>query len=286
LRALLGFGGQVQVTNVMLMLNDQVDRSLIAYAFGPALLGLFALATLPAYAVRGASFALLSGLLPAASSIAADNDPARLRALVLRATRYIALADFALIAGVGVLAQPIIHTWLGPGYGRVAWTLVLILCGYVLWLPDQVIVHALYAVGLPGVRTRADLAFLLIHAPLSAFLTWKYGYFGTVVGTGVALTLTRLYVYWAGAPTLGIRLGYLFRFGFLRPTVAALAALTPTVVLLRLWLPAGAPALALGGTVFCLVYFTLAYRWAFDDYDRDLLLTRVVPVFQSALGRQ
>lgn len=274
LRKILGFSSRVQVTTVTLFLNDQVDRWLIAYALGPGPLGTFQLASRASQAMRGISFSFLSGIMPAGSDLAALDSTHRLRQLYLRSSRYVAILDFGLCAGLAALAGPLVFLWLGPGYGRVAQTMIVILAGYIVWLPSQVTADLLNGLGRPGIRMRADLAFLLIHIPLSVLLIWRFGYFGTVIGTAIALSITRAYVYVAGPKRIGSSFREMASFGLWRPaliTAAALAAAAGVQLVTRISIATALAAVL----AFAAVFLTGTLLFALDEYDRRLLIQTV-----------
>jgi O-antigen/teichoic acid export membrane protein len=270
LRRIMGFSTRIQATTVTLFLNDQVDRTLIAYALGPASLGFYQLAARAAIALRGVSFSLLAGFVAVSSDLAATSQHARLQRLCLRATKYIATVDYGLFAGVACLAQPFVWAWLGPGYGRVAQTMVLILAGYAVWIPTQPTSEALNGLGRPEIRMRADLAFLCLHIPLSVFLIWRFGYFGTIVGTTFALAFTRLYLYVVGPRIIGVSPATLVRRSLLHPAIAALLASASVLALEAVthiswgWLCAEI-------ALFASVYLSYAYFLILDDNDRHSL---------------
>ncbi|GAC1324342.1 MAG: oligosaccharide flippase family protein [Chloroflexota bacterium] len=270
LKKVLRFSMKVQVTTLTLFLNDQVDRTLIAYALGQSRLGSYALASRAAAALRNVSFAVMSGVLPAASDLAALNDRARLQQLYLRGSRYLAIIDFGLCLGVAALARPLVEAWLGPGYSLSATTLTIVLVGYAIWLPNQATTEILYSIERPDVPMKADVAFLVMHIPLSAFLIWRFGYLGTVIGTSLALSVTRLYLYAAGARTLDVPVLDLIRFSFLQPAIAVAIAVTPAIVLQVLGAPLSLPLLLLEGLAFCFLYCSYVGVWALDAYDRDI----------------
>jgi Polysaccharide biosynthesis protein len=137
LRRIMRFSTKVQVATLTLFLNDQVDRTLIVYALGPASLGFYQLASRAAFALRGISFSLLPGFVAVSSDLAATSQHARLQRLYIKATRYVAAVDYGLFAGVASLSQPLVWAWLGAGYGQVADTIILVLAGYAVWLPTQ-----------------------------------------------------------------------------------------------------------------------------------------------------
>jgi O-antigen/teichoic acid export membrane protein len=285
LKTILRFSTKVQFTTIALAMNDQVDRTLIAYVLGPSMLGYYALASRAATSLRGVSFALMSGIVPAASDLAALGETARLRELYLRGSRYLAIVDFALCVGIAGLARPLVALWLGPGYGRVAVTIMIILGGYAVWLPGHMTDSILYGVGRAEIRMRADIAFLLVHVPLSLLLIWRYGYFGTVVGTSLALTSTRLYYYWAGSRALGVRIVDLLRFSFFQPAVGALLALGAVVTMQLASAQQSLPILLAEGALFGAIYAGYVALFALDRYDRELMRTSILPRARNLLGR-
>lgn len=273
LKTILSFSAKVQVATLTLTLNDQVDRAFITYALGTTRLGLYQLAARASTSFSSLSFALMAGVMPAISDLAAVKDTERVRQLVVRASRYLAIVDFGLCAGAASLSRPLIWLWLGPGFDQVAWTMIIILAGYTIWLPCQGLTNALNGIGRPDIRLRADLAFLLIHIPLSAFLIWRFGFFGTVAGTSFALASTRLYIYHAGPPVLGIPTRVLIRQSFLRPAVAAAIASLSVLIVQVAGAPLTVPVVLAEMTIFGILYGVPTFLFSLDDYDRVLLGT-------------
>jgi O-antigen/teichoic acid export membrane protein len=268
-RKIFAFSARMQITSLALFLNDQVDRVLVAYALGPAPLGYYQLAARASQTISGVSYSLMSGSLSAASDLAATENWPRFRDFFIRSSRYVAIVDFGACFCVGTLAHPLVGLWLGPGYERVASTAMIILAGYAFFLPVQATHAALNAVGHPEIGMRADLAFLFIHIPLSATLLWRFGFFGTVIGTAIAISSTRLYLYWAGSRFLGIGSLTLVRQSFLHPFIAALlAALSAFVVSSPIH--SSLVALILGLVVFSTVFVAYTFTLALDSYDRRL----------------
>jgi O-antigen/teichoic acid export membrane protein len=275
IRRILRLSTRVQITNVTLFLNDQLDRTLIAYALGPFFLGYFQLAQRAAATIPYGCTALTQGLLPAAADLAARDQWDRLRTLQLRASRYLAVSTFGPCAGIGGLAFPLVRAWLGPGYERVSLTIVILLAGYLCWLPCQAITPLLNGIGRPDIRMRADLAFLALHLPLCAFLLWRVGYFGGITGTAFALATTRLPIYVAGSRALGTGVRDLVRGSLWGPLVSAAAGLAVVVAAQLLIRASGGLVLAAESGTFVAVYSTLTWRLSFDGYDRQLVLGRL-----------
>ena len=279
LRRIMGFSTKVQVTTLTLFLNDQVDRTLIVYALGPASLGFYQLASRAAFALRGISFSLLAGFVAVSSDLAATSQHARLLRLYIKATRYVAAVDYGLFAGVASLSQPLVWAWLGAGYGQVADTIILVLAGYAVWLPTQPTTETLNGLGRPEIRMRADLAFLFLHIPLSIFLIWRFGYFGTIVGTVFALAVTRVYLYTVGPRLIGVSPVLLFRQSLLHPAIAALLA-SAGVLALEAATYISWAWLVIEVALFGTIYLTYGYFFILDDEDRGAITSRL-----PALGR-
>jgi O-antigen/teichoic acid export membrane protein len=280
LKPILSFSVKAQVTSVTLMLNDQVDRTLIAYALGTTPLGYYQLAAKAGEAVRGLSFALMGGVMPAISDLAAVGHGVRLREMYVRTSRYLAILDFGLCAGIAGLALPLIRAWLGPGYGQVAITLIIILAGYAIWLPSQSTSDPLNGISRPDIRMHADLAFLFVHVPLSILLIWRFGYFGTVIGTTFSLSSTRLYIYWRGPRALGVPVTELLRRSYLQPAAGATLALFSVALPQVLGVPFSFVTLLAEGSVFVAVYLGYITLVALDAYDRELLHSAAQPLLR------
>jgi O-antigen/teichoic acid export membrane protein len=285
LKRILRFSTKVQITNLTLVLNYQVDRTLIASVLGPTMLGFYALASRAASIIDGISHALMNGILPASSDLAALNQTARLQQLYFRASRYLAILDLGLCAGVGGLAIPLFHAWQGQGFNRSAITLMIILFGYALWLPSQATTEPLYGLERPEIRMRADIGFLMLHIPLSVVLLWRFGYFGTVVGTALALATTRIYVYVAGAHALGASVWDLLHRSFMHPAIAALIGLAVVVPLQLAGAPLSIPMLLVEGGLFCIAYMGYIGIFGLDPYDRDLVRAHIPSSVRQFVSR-
>jgi O-antigen/teichoic acid export membrane protein len=278
LRQILRFSTRIQLSSIAFAVNDQLDRTLIAYVLGPTLLGSYALAARAAQSLRGISYSLASGLLPAAADISALGDSERLRQLYLRATRYLAIADFGMCVCVATFSRPLVNAWLGAGHDRVAVTLMIILAAYTIALPCHATSEALNGMGRPDIRLRADLTLLPVHLALGIILIWQFGYFGTLVGTAVIYAGNRTYLYWAGARAVHVSPLELLRRSLLPPAIAAMLALAAGLAIQAMGAPLTIPVLIGELAAFALVYLGYLGLFALDRYERELLAEHVSPL--------
>lgn len=283
LRMVLAFSSRVQVTTVMLVLNNQVDRILIASVLGPAQLGYYQLASRAADSVRGMSLTLMQTVLAAASDLAALNQHDRLRQLYLRVTHYLAIVDFPLCFAVAALARPAVALWLGPGYDRVAATIVIVLTGYLSSMMIQPLDNTLNGTGRPGIRMRADVLFLMVHIPLSATLLWRFGYYGTVTGTALALISTRLYFFWWGTRALQIPWQQVARSGLMQPAIGAAFAAAGAIAVQASGVPTTVLTLIGEVVLFGAIYVGYIVTFGIDVYDREMVKSYASAARHAAL---
>jgi O-antigen/teichoic acid export membrane protein len=278
-RQILRFSAKIQGSVFTSAVNDLLDRFLISYALGPVLLGSYALALRGAQAVRGLSYSVASGLLPAAADLHALGQTERLRELYIRATRYLAIFDIAVCLCLAALARPLVHAWLGAHHDRVAVTLIVMLASFTIALPCQATSELLNGMGRPEVRLRADLILLPAHVTLAIVLIWQFGYYGTIAGTAIVYGLNRTYLLWAGARVARVPFSELLRRSLLPPATAGLLATAVGVTIQALNPPLTIPVLVGELAAFGLTYVGVLAVVFLDRYERDLITQRAAPLF-------
>lgn len=185
-RGALAFGGPLQVASLMAVLHMNLDKFLLP--------GLVALAAVTPYelgsrvpgTMQTFPIMLLLAMLPAAASMHAAGDSARLRELYVRGNRYLLTATAVMLAALIGPADRLFATWLGPGHGDAAMALrgLTLATGFSL------------ATGMGSVSVRArgrtDLEAwfgalsLGLHLSLSLLLMPRWGLRGAVVAIVVA----------------------------------------------------------------------------------------------------
>ena len=94
------------------------DKLIIGAFIGMKELAYYAVAATVANRVLGFTFRLSSVLFPAASALAATGETERLRALYIKANRYLAFINGSVLILVGVFAEPILYYWMNPEFAR------------------------------------------------------------------------------------------------------------------------------------------------------------------------
>lgn len=116
--ALLRFSGWSFLSRFAALSYAHADKLVIGALVGVAGLAYFAVAATLANRVLGLSFRLSAVLFPAASALAARGELARLDALYLKATRYVAYLNGAILVLVAVFAYPLLGYWMNAAFAQ------------------------------------------------------------------------------------------------------------------------------------------------------------------------
>jgi O-antigen/teichoic acid export membrane protein len=239
LRDLGRFSGNVFGQRVLFYLHRNADNLLVGRFLGPAALGAYALA----YNVMLVPFSRLAGplqevLFPAFSQL--QDEPARIAALWLRATRLVGALSIPALAGLVVVAPDFVHLVLGARWAQVA-PLVQVLAWVGLLQSLQTLnSNILQALDRTGTLLRYSIVFFAAH--FTAFVIGlQWGVVGVAVGYAVSSTLVEPLYAWVTARAVGIPLLRLVR--SLSGVAAAAATMAGCALALRILLEReGVPA--------------------------------------------
>jgi O-antigen/teichoic acid export membrane protein len=119
-RAVIRFGGPMQIGNALSVIHSHLDKFLLARFVALAAVTPYELGFRVATAANGVPQLLLLAVLPAAAAIHAGETPERLRELYRRANRYVLAAGAITLAVLLGSADRLYLTWLGPGHAGAA----------------------------------------------------------------------------------------------------------------------------------------------------------------------
>jgi len=190
MKRLLRFGIQVQVSRLADVVQAQWDKLVLTRALGLSAATMYDLGARPAGRLRMLPITAIASLVPAISALDARDQQDRIRAALIRATRYLALISAPMFGLTVVFADPMLRLWLNDsGYIQAAWTLrVLSIALFV-----NVVTGALSLVaqgrGEPQYQMRTTLVQVLVNLVLSVLLVMQFGFFGAACGTALATIL-------------------------------------------------------------------------------------------------
>jgi len=232
LRDLGRFSGNVFGQRVLFYLHRNADNLLVGRFLGPAALGAYALA----YNVMLVPFSRLGGplqevLFPAFSRL--QDEPERIAALWLRATRLVGALSIPALAGLVVVAPDFVHLVLGGRWAQVAPLLQVLAWVGLLQSLQTLNSNILQALDRTGTLLRYSIVFFAAH--LTAFVVGlQWGVVGVAVGYAVSSTLVEPLYAWVTARAVGIPLLRLVR--SLSGIAGAAAAMAGCALALRILL--------------------------------------------------
>jgi O-antigen/teichoic acid export membrane protein len=94
------------------------DKLIIGAVVGLKELAYYTVAATLANRVLGLTFRLSSVLFPSASAMSANGEGERLKALYIKASRYVVFINGSVLIFIGVFAYPILYYWMNPEFAR------------------------------------------------------------------------------------------------------------------------------------------------------------------------
>jgi O-antigen/teichoic acid export membrane protein len=187
-RRIAGYGLRGQVGGVMSLLNLRLDFILLSALTGPAVLGVYAVASKFAELIRILGMALQYVFYPAFAKQGTARAAANARRLIPR----FGLVSASVLVPLWVAAGVVIPAFYGSDFGSAVTPTRIILFGLALDGVAGVITGFLYGVGRPGLNSLAMAAGLAVTVALDLLLIPRFEATGAAIASAVAYTMTGL----------------------------------------------------------------------------------------------
>ncbi len=190
LKPLAGFSVWAFVAAVSGVIWAQMDKVILAAAAPVSVLTGYDIANrLQSAASYPLSFTT-QAVVPAAANLSAMKSTVRLRALLIRGTRYTLALSFPATIAAMILARPLIVAWVGKQYADMSGPTQLFLV-YQLVISSATIAHTI-PIGLGRMRTIAlySTSAMVINLVISVALVRPLGISGVIIGTLVGYGIT------------------------------------------------------------------------------------------------
>jgi O-antigen/teichoic acid export membrane protein len=191
-RRIAAYGLRAQVGGIMSLLNLRLDFILLSVMTGPAVLGIYAVASKFAELVRIFGMALQYVFYP---KFARDSR-GRARANARRLIPKVALLSSASLIPLWIAAGFAIPAFYGSAFGSAVTPMRIILFGLALDGVAGVISGFLYGVGRPGLNSLAMAAGLAVTVALDLLLIPPFGAIGAAIASAVAYMTTAVALLW------------------------------------------------------------------------------------------
>ena len=191
-RRIAGYGLRGQVGGVMSLLNLRLDFILLSALAGPAVLGVYAVASKFAELVRILGMALQYVSYPAF----AKQGKARAAASARRLMPRFGLISAIVLVPLWVAAGVVIPAFYGSDFSSAVTPTRIILFGLALDAVAGLITGFLYGVGRPGLNSLAMGAGLAVTVVLDLVLIPRFEATGAAIASAVAYTTTGVVLLW------------------------------------------------------------------------------------------
>ena len=208
-RSLMRFTGYSFLSRVAAVTYAHADKLIIGAVVGVRALAYYTVAATLANRVLGLTFRLSSVLFPSASALDARGETTRLRALYLKATRYVSFVNGSVLVLVAVFADAILHYWIGPEFARNG-ARILILIAVGQFVDSLTNIPSLVNDGLGHPQISGSMAFLRACIGLIAIyaLVHMYGVEGAAwAHMATSVLMTTVFVAFVHGRTVPCRLG-------------------------------------------------------------------------------
>lgn len=193
LRAVGGYGMTVQAANGAAVVNNEMDRLVLAAFFATPTVAGFDLGSRLVNLLRMPLSLVLTSAFPVAAAVAAHDRSRRLDRLYLVTTRYLAVAAGTGAAVLVVTADPLVRLWLGRPEPMAAMTVVILAPGYAVCVTAGAAAVVTRAEGQPGRETRCSVLAAVLNAALTVPLLRLIGPLGVPLATTATVSAMTLY---------------------------------------------------------------------------------------------
>lgn len=199
MKKLLKFGTQIQVSRIADTVQSHFDKLILSRFVGLPAVSMYDFGSRPSGRLRALPMTAISSLIPAVSALDAVDNIERIRAGLIRSTRYLAIVAVPLFAFFVCFAGEIVFVWLGPGFGQAAMTLRVLSFGHVISVVASAMALVSQGMAEPGVQMKVSLIQSAINVVLSLTLVMAFGFYGAVVGTTISIIIGGLLLFeWYG----------------------------------------------------------------------------------------
>lgn len=223
-KMLFSYGIRIKVSNLSDMINFQLDNLLLGAMLGPLKVTIYEIAAKITRFARSLSLWLLPAIVPASSELAAVDDYSRIQLLHEKGSKYL----FALVMLTAVFtisaSDLLIFTWLGPGYSQSASIAKVLLIGYTANVMTGIGSMIMRGIGKPQYEMRSKLVTIVLNVSLSFLLILKYGIWGAVVGTTLAMVIGSSYFFYLYHSHMAMSFRGAFTGVLIKPVLSSLVA--------------------------------------------------------------
>jgi O-antigen/teichoic acid export membrane protein len=272
-RSFLSLSLLLLVGGVTDLLIYSIDRTILGIYRPVSTVGLYEGPIRAHNLLRQLQGALALTVMPAAAVYVATDDRPRLRELLLRGTRYVAITMMPFTIVLMTLAGPILEVWLGRHFLAAARAMTILVSYWLLLGGSSVGLSMMIAAGRVKTVVVYSSSVAVLNLALSLALAPSLGLDGVVIGTSLPYALVMPVFVYLVCRTFAVSIVEYLREGF-TTAVSVGGLLAAGELLARALLPIERPAVLLGCIGLGLTsYAALVYRFGLRPRERLLVHT-------------
>jgi O-antigen/teichoic acid export membrane protein len=273
MRTFVGMSVVLLISGVSDLVVYSLDRTILGLYRSAATVGLYEGPLRAHNLLRGLQGALVYTVMATAAGYVATNDRTRLRELLMRGTRYVALVMMPFTVLLMVLSRPILEVWLGSRFTPASGAMTIFVSYWLLLGGSSVGLSMIIATG----RVKAVVIYSTVLATLnlgcSLALTPALGLNGIVLGTSLPYAIMLPAFITLLCRTFDVSILEYLRQGYSVAYMAG-ATLAGWALLARRLLPIDRPAVLIGvGTIGLVGYAAGVYLLGLAPRERLLVRT-------------
>lgn len=274
LKTIFAFSWKVQVSILSQLFVYQIDRILLSRYLGLSTVTTYEVANRIATQARTFLASIFTPIIPAASTLHAQDDSTRLIGLYNRSFKYLAVTAIPFSFLVISLAHPFVRTWLGDGFEKTAVTIQFLMAAYLVNLVPGPGSFVLTGMNKPEITMKASVLAGGINLVACVILVQSIGYYGVIIGVTTSLLVSAAYFLrelHRNIPQLRWRL---YGDAMIKPAVISSMLSIFLLVAQSYFALSGYGALVLTGFLYLLLYVITicSMKGYLDEYDRALFL--------------
>ena len=220
-------------------------------------------------------------LFPVIVDSDAGQKPERLRAIFVQGTRLSLVTVIPLAGVLFLLADPLIHAWVGPKFTESILVTQILIAVVAIRVGNATATQVLKGAGQHRLLAFSNLGTALANVALSLLWIRRYGLVGQAYGTLLPVAFSSVFVLWpAACRRVGLGVTDAFRRA-VWPTVWPLLVMAAVVVPMRNALPANMFAVAATGAAGAITYVATFLALAVKRDERQLYFAKVTELARS-----
>jgi O-antigen/teichoic acid export membrane protein len=211
----------------------------------------------------------------------AGHKPERLRMVFVQGTRLSLLSVLPLAGAFFLLADPLIHAWVGRTFTESIIVTQILICVVAIRVGNATATNVLKGAGRHRLLAFANLSTALANVALSLLWIRRFGLVGQAYGTLLPVAFTSIFILWPAA-CRRVGLGVVEAFNLaVWPMLWPIAAMALVIIPLRTVLPARLYAIGLAAILGTVAYLFTFLAFAVKREERQMYIAKAAELTRT-----